>query len=286
METITCKKWYLLLLFVASALGVNAQYVGNYSVNEELFNYSVKMPEEFVERFNDAPNSFIRQVYADEKRVFNLSRGQLLVTLFNMENQDFLKDTSKLGDFFRQVLQPSHPVTLSFLDSNWYAEARCIFLIYKKQYELPIILRVKTHNNEWAQWMIAGIGDTMRSKNKLADISLGVRGTDTFISTASHATNFLEFHDVFQKTIYEKYFFDTDALGSERVKAFISLVKKGVVSFQYVKSINYHYYQVPGWVFTTQYFDRKTKNSGWLINKMEQVPENKKSENIKYLLRL
>jgi hypothetical protein len=43
------------------------------------------------------------------------------------------------------------------------------------------------------------------------------------------------------------------------------------IKFVAVKSICYHYLQVPDWIFTVEHFERETKNAGWLITSIRPV---------------
>ena len=126
--------------------------------------------------------------------------------------------------------------------------------------------------------MIAGIGDTVSANNPLSQIPPKIKGKDNFISTTAHATNFVEFYKIFLPAMNPDYFFEPELIASERGKTFISLIKSDKIQFQYAKSISYHFYKVPGWIFEVQQFSRKTRNNGWLINSIKKVSDGDKEK--------
>ena len=61
-------------------------YSNNDGAKEKHFIYEVKEIDEFFERFNDEPNSFLRGVYKARHVKFNIDRQRLIRSLFNYEN--------------------------------------------------------------------------------------------------------------------------------------------------------------------------------------------------------
>ena len=261
-----------LVLFTAPA-GSNAQVFSNYSPNEAFFHYEVKVIDEFIERFNDDHSSYLRKAYAKANKPYHITRTKLLVSLFNLENTSFTdKDTTLMG-FFRQVTDTLHPVYISFTDSDWYAEARSIFLYNGKLVEMPLVLHVKSQGNEWSKWMITGIGNMVASKYPMPSISVNkLNGKPAqYISTSAYATNFVELHYIFSTNMAPEYYFEPQLLATEKGKQFIGMIKNGQLEFQYIKSITFHFYQVRNWIFTVDEFNRKTLNNGWLISSMQKT---------------
>jgi hypothetical protein len=273
------------ILFAAS-VPCNAQVVSNYSPNEELFNYEVKLIDEFIERFNDAPSAYIRTVYREKKKPFNVTRKMLLASLFNLENTRLTADPG-LNGFFQQVLDEAHPVYLSFTDSDWYAEARGIFLYNGKQAEIPLVLHIKSHGDDWSKWMITGIGNTTPNDDPQPSISISKpakRPATAYISTSSYATDFVELHYIFTSNFTAENFLEPALLESNKGKQFVASINNGALKFLYVKSMKFHFYQVKDWIFTVEHFSRKSYNSGWLINDAQKVSEAEKNVARKKLL--
>ena len=55
-------------------------------------------------------------------------------------------------------------------------------------------------------------------------------------------------------------------------------LKEGMLKFSVVREIQFHFYQVPNWIFVVREFERQGKNSGWLIDKLIRVNNNQKEE--------
>ncbi|MFI5196412.1 MAG: hypothetical protein ACHQD8_04920 [Chitinophagales bacterium] len=276
----------LLLHLFAASPGSSAQVFSNYSPNEAFFHYEVKVIDEFIERFNDDHSSYLRKAYTKAKKPYNITRTKLLVSLFNLENTSFTdKDTTLMG-FFRQVVDTMHPVYIAFTDSDWYAEARSIFLYNGKLVEIPLALHVKSEGNEWSKWMITGIGNRAPSKEPMPSVSANkLNGKPAqYISTSAYATNFVELHYIFSANMAPEYYFEPQLLANEKGKQFVEMIKSGQLKFQYVKNITFHFYQVSGWIFTVDQFNRKTLNNGWLISSMQKTTRAEKDAARKKLL--
>ena len=183
-------------------------------------------------------------------------------------------------------MDKAHPVYLSFNDTNWYAEARAIFILNGKLVEIPLILNVKSHGDEWSKWMIAGVGDAVISNEPMPSVSDKMKGSPVqYISSSAYAMNFVELHNVFTSGMQPGYFFDPAILNTNKVRLFVSYIKNGQLKFRYVKKISFHFYQVSGWILKVEQFNRKSINSGWLISAAQKVTIAEKEVARKKLLR-
>ena len=248
-------------------------------LKDEYFLREVKVIDEFIERFNDEKTSFIRREYKKENRTYDLSHKQILISLFNLDNPAWSKN-AYLEDFFRDASDSLHPPRLSFTDTNWYAEANCIFTYNKKQLEITLILQIQVEKNNGAKWMIAGIGESPAFSSastvlKEAD-GYKVRDAPKFMATSNSGTNFVDLHNVFTDKKYMLDYFKPELLATDKAKAFLNLVLQNKFDFKYVKDARFHFYQLPNWIFVVEDFERSGMNSGWLINDVRRAPENEK----------
>jgi hypothetical protein len=266
----------LLLLFAMPRYSLG-QYFSNYDPNKDIFIHEVKLIDEFIERFNGDPSTSLKREYADKKQ-YTMTRSRMLVSLFDLQNTSFTDKDSSLRDFFRQVLNTEHPVTISFNDTNWYAAAQGIFLYNGQIVEQPLILHIKNHGDDWSKWMIAGIGNRSPSKEPMPAVTISSKGTTlSYISTSAYATNFVELHYILTRNIVPENFFDDNLLASPRGRQFINSVKDGDLKFLYVKRTTFHFFQVKGWAFTVDEFKRKSLNSGWLISGIHKATDAQKA---------
>jgi hypothetical protein len=277
----------ILFLLAGINAGIcNAQYFSNFNPNDDLFKYRVKLIDEFIERFNDEPTSYLRKSYLKDKKKYDIPRSMLLVSLFDLQNTTFTKDTS-LNDFFRKILNREHPVYLSFEDSSWYAEAKGIFLYDGKLLQIPMELHVVTLVDGASKWMIAGLGNYVPYPGPAPSVSVITRKdqvTTPYIPTSAYATDFVELHQIFSDKMMPDSFFEPSLLGSEHGQQFVDQVRSGRLKFRCVKSITFHFFQVPGWIFTVDQFSRKSNNSGWLISSVKKTNQLQKQLELRKLL--
>lgn len=272
---------WLFALLVSHSMPVGAQVSALPSSDSEpFFMYEVKLIEEFIERFNDDPNSYIRQqcreLYGSDSII---NRKKLLKSLFN-KKQAWSSDT---GAFIREVLNEGTPAYLNFTDSDWYAEVKCIFLYHNKKTEVLLVLHIRTEQGA-SKWMIAGIGVNQLPNRKANDQLTEKSPSGGFIPTSSYGTNFIVLSTALNKDIHAVDYFEPQLLSSPRAQAFLGLVKDGQLSFQYARSIKFYFLSVPGWVFTVEQFKRKNSNTGWLISNLQKLPNNEKDTFLKLLL--
>ncbi|MEJ0082407.1 MAG: hypothetical protein WDM78_15980 [Puia sp.] len=88
-------------------------YSNNDGASDKHFIYEVKEIDEFFERFNDAPNSFLRGVYKARHIKFNIDRQRLIRSLFNDENKSL--DSIMMNKFVSEVTKKKKPIYLDFL---------------------------------------------------------------------------------------------------------------------------------------------------------------------------
>ena len=267
---------FLLFTFVCSVHGSAQFFSTDEKLKDEMFLREVKVIDEFIERFNDDPSSFIRREYKKQNKPYDLSRKEILVSLFNLENPQWSKN-SDLGEFFRDASDSANPPRLSFADTNWYSEAKCTFMSNGKKVEIPLILQIQIAKNHGAKWMIAGVGDNTTFTGQPTNVpGLGdyqPKAINKFIATSSYATNFSELVNTFsdKKNILD--YFSPDLLATEKGKKFVNMILQGKLEFKYASDIKFYFYQIPNWVFEVEEFDRKSLNSGWLINDIKKVPQ-------------
>ncbi len=280
---------YMLLLPTNRVNGQQFSYgkSAKFERYEALFNYEVKEVEEFIERFNDDSDSYFRKVCKEKKIEFTFSRQQMIYSLLNLENKKIQSDTSLLNDFINKSTAVAKPTFLNFTDNNWFAEANAIVLCKEKLYSVPVILHVQSKKNDWAKWMIASCGNLKpvvdKSNAKPDDYLLNQ--VPTYIPTSSCATNFVDLNYVFNSKEVDSNFFDNAYINCPQGKKFLSQIKSSQIQFLYVKDIVYHFYNVDGYIFDVEQFERESWNSGWLINKCWKATQAEKAKSINSLLR-
>jgi hypothetical protein len=236
---------------------------------EKHFIYEVKQVDEFFERFNDDNNSFVRKVYAKYHIRYNLNRAKLIKSLFNYETKTW--NAEEIDRFVIAATNPQHPAKLEFAGTNWYAEAKSKFRQNDTEIDVTIILRINTDSMKRSKWMIAGMKSNALKQNTDRMNIAPPADYRKFINPASHANNFIELDKAFEDKENLEDYFDSSFFKRPTAIGFYNAILNNRIKFLYVKDIKYHFLQMDRWLFTVEYFPRQALNSGWLINKMQNV---------------
>lgn len=272
-------------LLICSVQG-NAQVLRNDdSLAEKQYLYKVKSIDEFIERFNDDQQSFLRQELKKQKKQQPVTRQQLLVHLFDAGRKDW--NPVLVKKFLSDLFSPSAKYQISFTDSNWIAVAMCRFAMNGSQRYIPLKLRIKNTHPSGARWVICGVADSNILAGSIAEGFTRPQPEGfKFIPSSSHATGFIAFTDIFQDIANLPVYFDEEYLATGAADRFLKALADKTISFEHVDQLHYYFFQVDNWVFRVSDLERNTMNQGWLITELYKVPEAQKNnffQSIDYL---
>ena len=282
MNTLLLRTGWLSFLFLAFNKLTGQVFVNDAGAREKHFVYEVKQIDEFFERFNNDSNSFIRREYESYHIKFNLSREQLIKSLFNYESHSW--DSTLINAFVASAVNINKPLLLDFYGDGWYAEANCKFEYNATVIEIPIILRIEADASKRAKWVVAAIKpNVIRQEATIVPVADN-GGKLKFINPASHANSFIELARAFEDKAHLSDYFDQSFFKRTNSIGFYNALLKGQIRFITVKDVKYHYLQVGSWIFTVENFQRKALNSGWLISHLKSATPSEKNLFIKNLL--
>ncbi|MDP4265620.1 MAG: hypothetical protein Q8941_24080 [Bacteroidota bacterium] len=268
-------KAYLLKFWIFISFSICQQrlfsqvYSNNGDAKEKHFIYEVKEIDEFFERFNDDPASFIRSVYKARHVKFNINRQQLIRSLFNYENMSW--DSVMMNTFISEVTKKKKPIYLDFYGGNWYAELTCKFKYNSSSIVIPIIMKIEMTQNKGSKWMIVAVGSsTLKSKIVVTEMAQSKMKTK-IISPTSYGTNFVSLKRAFEDKENLSGYFETFYLKRSHMLEFYNAILNHEIEFLDVTKIKYHFLVADKWIFTVENFPREALNSGWLINHIERV---------------
>ncbi|GGB03691.1 hypothetical protein [Puia dinghuensis] len=255
----------LSILLLSWALPVYAQVFSNdEGAREAVFVTKVMQLDEFIHRFNNDPNSTIRQYYLAHHRKWDKSRAELIRSLFDY-SQDW--NAAQMDLFIRRATDAHRPDSLRFFQDKWYAEAICSFLYNNEPVEATLILRLRVNLDGTAQWMIAAVKPdfTIFLESTAPVVPLAERKL-RFIQPAANDTYFAELDRDLADKRYLPAFFDEGFFRRRHSGRFYQALLNDRIRFVTVKKLRYHYLQVHDWIFTVDNYERDTRNSGWLIS--------------------
>lgn len=226
----------------------------------------VKHIEDFFDRFNrdEHSNAFIN--LSELTNLSKVSRHKFVNALFS-SRADF--DT-KSKEAFIQSTTSSNKL-LSFYDNNWFVEIDGIFNYKQKQKNIQLILRANISSDNAVKWeIVAANADFLASDCHDIPEAKAL----TFLSPASHAIDFVSLHKAFKDTAnLQNYFIDVE---DDALIAFKKGLYNGELEYIQANQITYHFFQIPGWIFTVDYYGddgSKKFNTGWLISSLYEAPK-------------
>jgi hypothetical protein len=268
-KTQVLKFWLFISFSICQHRLFSQVYSNNDDAREKHFIYEVKEIDEFFERFNDDPNSFIRSVYKAHHAKFNIDRQRLIRSLFDYENKSL--DSVMIREFTSEVTNKKKPVYLDFYGNNWYAELTCNFKYHSSFISIPVIMQIQMTQNRGSKWMIAAVGNSsLKSKGAITSMTPGKIKTK-FISPTSHGTNFVSLKRAFEDKENLSGYFENAHFKNANLLSFYNAVLNREIEFMEVVKIKYHFLLAGKWIFTVENFPRETLNSGWLIHNIQRV---------------
>ena len=251
----------LLLFTLFLSLGFpSSLFAQTYSSYEENFAFEVKQIDEFFERFNNE-RTLIKDYIFEKYDKTEVRREDLLKSLFDLKSNHIRKETA--NRFIKMVEDSQKPVTLSFYDDDWFARVKCSVVYEEKERELFLLLRVQKEENGASKWVVdqvyADFLNTPEGNNPHASLN-----------PVSHATDFMALNRAFEDPENLKAYLSS-SFQDDPLSKFAMEMQNNKIAFRQVEKVSYHFFQVDGWIFTVENFQRAEKNSGWLISKLVQA---------------
>lgn len=261
---------YVLIVLVACSLQATAQYVLPDLTFEERFAAHVTSMDEFMNRFNGKES---KPGLAND----SLSRINNIIHLFDSDiakrTQSFDSLKKEIGDFALTVSKWEKQLSLK--DSQAWGEVICKMKYKKKAIKVTLLMQLDSIGNGRSRWGIAGakgLKEVGVYKDKLMTIS-----------PVDHETHFVSLEDFF--------LLNKELIPSLRSKGYVvdelsllmGLSMAGDIQFEHVENLKFHFFEVPGYVFSVEEIGRDGYNTGWLITRFEKMDENGKTKYYKEL---
>lgn len=223
--------------------------------NEELLRLRVKQIDEFMRRFNlelDWQGEKIASCYDTVKC------KKYIKFLFdqNMRNDSLLE--AVIDKFATNVVL--NKIKTNYKDNDWYAEVVCKFLYCGKKYDLSLFLKTEHIEDYKYKWVFCGVRSNLLNTTPFNENSKSI------ISPVDNEMNFMSLGEIFSKDAANIAVYVGKNQQINDLSVFVFLVKNKLIDFVSMEEIKYHFFQVPGYVFTVQHFERKNANMGWLIS--------------------
>jgi hypothetical protein len=255
---------------------VNAQIING--EDESKFYAESKQVNQFFRRFNGEEDEKGNRYYPGDKLYRSAKlRKKYLSVLFDESNTGINK-TLKV-EFATRILEKPEANLLDFHSDNWFAEVHAIFSQGGKDQTVVLFMTLEKAQLG-SKWVISkAFGDIFKPYFAHDTSKVG-----RFLHPMSHELDFMNLR---------KAFLNKDSLGQFTSKHFIPdhlsvllyALKNGEITYKSVGEVKFHFFQIDGWYFELNEFNRSGYNTGWLISNLVKL--NNAAERdlmLKYLL--
>lgn len=253
------------VLFCTLLMKANAQTVMFDLLHREEYMAKVKLVDEFFARFNgEELRNDLGPEYSDTVS------GILL--LFDLAKFESKSDSGFIAanTFAHDVVESG--VKLNFEDNKWFAKIRCHGTLGQKKIAFDMNLCVEKRDSSMYRWAICNVeGNIFATSRDKVHKELFIMPNDNeqfFMSICKTTTETYKFIDDYVRQGYR-----ADALST-----FLALVRSNQLKIDYVTDVEFIFLQVPNYVFTIKYFERNSKNSGWLIDSCSFMSDKDKEQ--------
>ena len=258
-------KRIILTFFTLLALNActEAQVIVNQEYEDELFKSRVALVEVFMNRFNGTE---ILHTIDTTKAGY---KQKNILTLFDVEmfgTRDDRDSVFKLAQKFADdVLK--YKIKLRNTDTNWVAFAPCSGKLRGKPVDFILTLNTEKYAPDAYKWVIA------KAQGDIFKLTPSSSSIDILISPLAHEVNFMELGRITTQKDDWILNYKQKQYELDETAVFFTYVNAGLLDIEHVKGLQFMFFQLPGWVFTIQEFDRRTMNSGWLITSFSKMSD-------------
>lgn len=249
---------------------INAQIIGGL-LNDDLYKTRVKLVDEFFDRFNG------KELRPDIKAGSDDAKLRNLLVLFNAGMFKSMEDSAfvEAKTFAEEIIRDS--IVLHYQDTTWIAKASCHGKLKGNAVDFTLYLNVENRRGKMYKWVIA------KAEGSIFNLMPSLQKESIMLMPDDHETNFMSLHRITTEKDdyilnYKQKYFSVDP-----TTVFYAYVYAGLLDIEYVKPLEFVFLQVPGYRFSIGHFERENYNAGWLINSLEKITDEEKTEFLNYI---
>lgn len=265
-------KYFLVLIFLLTGPFLRAQVIGELLEDESVLYAETKQVNQFFRRFNSEEDGQGEKIYEGNPAYRNNHiRKQTIPLLFDLESSSIPKSVEK--DFIKDVTDK--PVYLNFHGGDWMAEVVIEVNYNGMSKEAHLFLKLQ-EEAVGSKWVLSQVYFEPFAHLFFKD----PEGTDKFLHPMSHELDFMNLAKVFRVESQVEYYTYQNFV-PDFLSIFIYEMKMDHIQFEGVKKVNFHFFQVDGYYFKIEEFNRLSYNNGWLITKLEEIDLKAKNQLLK-----
>lgn len=231
-------------------------------IDDKQYHAQVKLVDEFRARFN-----------GDEQRIDIIREDstRMVQLLLLCNGERYMSDT-QFQDRYNNLMASitTDNIRLSYSDSMWYATAVCDATIEGKDTQITLYLSVESRKEDMYKWVISEVdGD-------IFDLGGYEKNNDIFLMPNQHEQNFMALARNISEMNKYATLFSKGSYELNRLTVFNTLVYYRLLQIKTVNKLTFTFLQVPGYMFSIEYFVRDSLNCGWLINEVKEMSDTEK----------
>ncbi len=241
------------------------------------FAASTKQLNQFFRRFNaeESPDGSQRY-YPGDSLYHNIPLRQgFIQILFDNQTSSVLESTKT--DFINQVLSGVYPQYINFHRPGWMAEVQTSFMYKGRSENATLILKLQQQGLGF-EWVIEAV-----SFEPLKNVFNKPEGDEKgFLHPLSHELGFMNLRRAFQDSDSPEAYTET-SFEPDYLTLFLYEMKLGNLRFETVTDVKFHFFQIEGWYFEVNQFNRPGFNTGWLISNLVKLNPGDKETVMDYI---
>jgi hypothetical protein len=241
------------------------------------FAASTKQVNQFFRRFNaeESIDGSIRFYPGDSLYHHVPLRQGFLQILF--DNQTSTISSELKSEFVKTVLSTNYPQYINFHKEGWIAEVEAEFIFKGKRESTTLILKLQPERMGY-EWVIDEV--VFPPFKNLFNKPVGTE--KDFLHPLSHELGFMNLRKAFQDSQLPEAYTET-SFKPDYLTLFLYEMKQNNIRFETVKDVKFHFFQIDGWYFEVNQFNRPGFNTGWLISNLVKLNKGDKETILKYI---
>ena len=267
----------LLLIVVLLSFSAGAQIIDPMEEEESKLYAATKQVNQFFRRFNGEESIKGKRFHKGDRlfRSENL-RKKYLKILFDEENNSLEADLKK--DFIKYVSNEDNPQFVDFHAGDWYAEVSTDFYYNAELNNVVFFLKLEQENLGY-KWVIDKVYFHPYDEMFISDTSYQKK----VLHPMSHELEFMNLKRVFSVIDSVQQYTAKD-YRPDYLSLFLYEVNNGSLTYDKVKGLKFHFFQIDNWYFELSYFNRPGYNTGWLISSLVKYKTRERAMLMDYIL--
>jgi len=250
-------------LMVLSFFYSEAQLVDRDRDESKLYAES-KQVNQFFRRFNGEEDEKGNRYYPKDRQYRSEKLRKKYLSILFDESNTSIKPELKI-EFVKEVLAKGESSILDFHANSWFSEVQTTFTQNGKDIPITLFMELEKDHQGY-KWVI----------NKVfadAFVPYFVRDTTKvgrFLHPLSHELDFMNLRKSFSEgdSISQ---FTVKRFRPDHLSVFLYEIKKGNLKYKTVNEVKFHFFQIDGWYFELNDFNRPGYNTGWLIGNLVKL---------------